>query len=46
MWCIILGSIVVIVSLVSVDNMTYSYLWFGTAMIAVIMSDFNSIAEL
>lgn len=35
-WAMLLGTAGVIVSLVTVDNVTYSYLWFGLAMVAAI----------
>ncbi len=33
LWSMALGILVIIISLVSVDNVTYSYLWFGTALL-------------
>ncbi len=40
-WCMLLGTLVVMISLVSVDNMTYSYLWFGTVMLSATMCGLN-----
>ena len=35
-WTMFLGTVGVLISLITVDNLTFSYLWFGSAMIAAI----------
>lgn len=32
LWALAIGTLIVMVSLISVDNITYSYLWFATAL--------------
>lgn len=35
-WTMVLGTLGIVISLVSVDNVTYSYLWFGASVITAI----------
>lgn len=42
-WCMILGVLVVAISLISVDNITYSYLWFGLAVFSFAVCEQNTI---
>ncbi len=44
LWSLTIGITVVVISLISVDNITYSYLWFGLS--ALMMIDTASIKEM
>ena len=35
-WTMVLGTLGVMISLITVDNVTYSYLWFGAAVVAAL----------
>lgn len=40
LWGITIGLLAVMISLISVDNITYSYLWFGAAMLSAVMNGY------
>ena len=48
-WSLIIGTSIVITSLISVDNVTYSYLWFGCGLLVnyskIIDNDVNLITD-
>ena len=37
--CMVVGVLIVMISLISVDNITYSYLWFAAATLSLLINE-------